>query len=735
MAPEQLAGQPVDARTDQFAFCVALYEALHGERPPDELRGHSERPDRRRAGEAYPRWLWDVMVRGLAHAPDHRFASMDALLAELTRRRERARRRTIAISAAVCVLAIAGAMLTINPAAVPICPRVPDKLVGIWDAATKQRVHAALAGTGAPFADKVWAATAAAFDGYADRWLDAQQAACKATYVEHVQSADLLDRRTDCLEGRRRSFAATTEVLRDRPAQAVAHAGELVNSLAEIALCADASFLLELARHRPALPPGAQAQAAEIRVQLARARALMATEDLSGAEPVIARAAALARGPGDDPAHAEIDYLSAYVKMLRGSLPEALQLFDRAIEQAIAIRDDELAADVYLTLAMSAAERNLKPTEGRRWLQQAQAWLDRLGHASDPRAIQIKAARGYLQLADGDAGPAVVTLSSAIGDTEKRWGAQDPRLIVLLEGRASGHARIGERDAAVADGKRALELGLRTWGQDYPEVARTRRVLGMIYLEQFSDPQRGAAELTEALRIFRAQHDPESIEIANCEQGLSVAAQYRGDLAAVLEHAETAERIFAGRLGATNPRRAEALNGVAVARFLLRDYTGALAAYEAVYPIWSQAFGPGHPSVGLLLSNTGEALLALDRPSAAQRDFDQALAILKTALPADSPDLALPLKGLGLTRLRLGHPSEAIAPFEQALALRIRAGTIGEPAEVAEIQWGLARALRALGRDPVRAHKLALDALAGYRSLGAQLDWRAQEISQGLRSW
>jgi serine/threonine protein kinase len=33
MAPEQLSGLPVDARTDQFSFCVALWEALHGQRP------------------------------------------------------------------------------------------------------------------------------------------------------------------------------------------------------------------------------------------------------------------------------------------------------------------------------------------------------------------------------------------------------------------------------------------------------------------------------------------------------------------------------------------------------------------------------------------------------------------------------------------------------------------------------------------------------------------------------
>ncbi len=113
MAPEQFAQQPANARTDQFSFCVAFYEALYGERPfPGEtlvqlaesvtsgtLRG-------RRRSSAVPEWLHAILVRGLALAPEKRFPSLDTLLEEIHGHlsRPRGRRKwfaAIAVSAVV----------------------------------------------------------------------------------------------------------------------------------------------------------------------------------------------------------------------------------------------------------------------------------------------------------------------------------------------------------------------------------------------------------------------------------------------------------------------------------------------------------------------------------------------------------------------------------------------------------------------------------------------------------
>jgi hypothetical protein len=100
MAPEQLAGALADHRSDQYAFCVTLWEALHGLRPDpggDPSRGR----------RAVPRSVDRVVRRGLAMRPEDRWPSMDALLAALRRPRWYRRRGALGSLAVACVTVIA----------------------------------------------------------------------------------------------------------------------------------------------------------------------------------------------------------------------------------------------------------------------------------------------------------------------------------------------------------------------------------------------------------------------------------------------------------------------------------------------------------------------------------------------------------------------------------------------------------------------------------------------------
>lgn len=122
MAPEQLRTERADARSDQFAFCVTLYEALYGERPfeGDDLNDlHTAQlsfSDAPSVGNV-PAWVRQVMVRGLQFESADRYPSMAALLDDLDGQPQRqipVLRRILALGALMVALLIVGASATVG---------------------------------------------------------------------------------------------------------------------------------------------------------------------------------------------------------------------------------------------------------------------------------------------------------------------------------------------------------------------------------------------------------------------------------------------------------------------------------------------------------------------------------------------------------------------------------------------------------------------------------------------
>jgi hypothetical protein len=138
MSPEQYRGEPADARTDQFSFCVALHEALYGQRPfrgatPEALMfnvlaGNIAPPP----PAAVPSGLQRLIRRGLSLDPAARYASMEELLellrAELLRSEPARGRRIGAIVAAAAVIAIGG--LAFLDAEAPAPEVAPTTVIG-----------------------------------------------------------------------------------------------------------------------------------------------------------------------------------------------------------------------------------------------------------------------------------------------------------------------------------------------------------------------------------------------------------------------------------------------------------------------------------------------------------------------------------------------------------------------------------------------------------------------------
>ncbi|MGZ3460429.1 MAG: serine/threonine-protein kinase, partial [Archangium sp.] len=115
MAPELLRAGPADTRSDLFAFCVALYEALYKQHPFSgvtqaestvaQLEGRMKPPP---ANTDVPAWVGRILEQGLRAEAAQRPASMEKLVAALEddpEARRRTRRRAVALTALVMGLA------------------------------------------------------------------------------------------------------------------------------------------------------------------------------------------------------------------------------------------------------------------------------------------------------------------------------------------------------------------------------------------------------------------------------------------------------------------------------------------------------------------------------------------------------------------------------------------------------------------------------------------------------
>jgi hypothetical protein len=116
MAPEQWDNAPITPAVDQFAFCVALWEALGGTRPftgktLEELRAAVSAGVPDGGDDKIPRALRPLLRRGLERDPAKRWPSMDALLAALA---PPPARRTSKVRLAIAALAVASVAIAVG---------------------------------------------------------------------------------------------------------------------------------------------------------------------------------------------------------------------------------------------------------------------------------------------------------------------------------------------------------------------------------------------------------------------------------------------------------------------------------------------------------------------------------------------------------------------------------------------------------------------------------------------
>ena len=299
MAPELLQGKPASARTDVYAFCLALYEALYRQSPfaGQHGSGRAEGPRPRQvtpppSGAGVPSWVGRPVLQGLSYQASERPASMDVLLEALSRSPTRLWLRALAVAAGGALVLGGAATLHLRATAqAQLCAEGP-RLAGLWDEPARERMRQAFAATGQTYAVDASRGVQRSLDAYAEGWGKMYRETCEATRVHGVQPEPVLTLRMACLERHRQRLDAVVEVLTQANDGLVRQASEALTTLAPIEECADVAALQA---EVPAPQDAARRQEVEaLRRELARVRTL-ASDEGQGLRAAQALDAAIAR--------------------------------------------------------------------------------------------------------------------------------------------------------------------------------------------------------------------------------------------------------------------------------------------------------------------------------------------------------------------------------------------------------------------------------------------------------
>ncbi|WNG24810.1 tetratricopeptide repeat protein [Cystobacter fuscus] len=772
MSPEQWRGEHADASSDQYSFCVALHEALFGQRPskagPARTRAGTEAGPAAR-GTGVPGAVRRALLRGLAEEPSGRHSSLNALLTRLDSALHARRWRWAAATLAVGVVAsTATGFILARGQAARVCTGLEARLVGTWDAAHRTRLEQRFLQSGLPAPDEAFHSTARALDAYAEALVAQQRQSCEDTHVRRTQSERLMDLRTACLEGRREALHSLVVLLEEGEREALSRAPETARQLLSLSACEDRAVL---ARVDP-LPqdPAARARVAALRQELdglhMRFAAGLHTRELPRLEEMVTELRAL----GHRPTLARALLRLGEVQDSAGRYTVGREVLEEAVRVAEAGHDDETAARAWNRLLNIEGQGLGLVAEAQRTARMAEAALARLGPEGTPEvAAEMYRFRASLSHRQGEfaraltdceqaqallervRGPQDVSLtdtlscmglalngmgryaeaaghySRALGLVEAVYGLNHPLRAVQLNNVATALRLQGKVAEAVSLHEEALALGERHFGQAHPNTSMLRVNLGDALAKQ-GRLQEALPHYERALSMLRGA-DGQQLRAAAVLLSLGNA---RADLGQ-LRQAEAAYRealaLQEARLGPRHPDVALSRNNLGSVALDAGHLDEARAHFEAARELWEAALGPEHPKVASALHNLGHVELRQHRVHRALVYLRRALAVREKALGGEHPRVVQTLGLLGLALVEAGQAQQARELLERAVVLSTRLELA--PFDVARVRFALARVLWSSRGERERALALAREAQAAYQGDDSTHASRSREV----RNW
>lgn len=736
MAPEQLRGVDVDARTDQYSFCIALYEALAKKLPLDrEGEGEAKRIQSARIAEmpnrrGIPRFVQRALRRGLSFRPEDRFEDMPRLLVML--RRGLVRRARL-VYGALTMMSMAVVGITVGlmkgkgtPPPPLLCTGAEKRVQGVWNDKVKREIAKGFAATGVAHASRTWALMERLLDRYTAKWIASWKEGCEATRVRKVQSERMLDRRMGCLDSRLTALFSLLQALRKPTPQVVENGVTAAERLPPLYQCQDRRYLM--AQVKPPEDPSVARQVKKLRGQLSLVMAYHRSgrpiKALKLAEETARKAESLPYPPILAEAYHHLG-LSEHTSGRR--LNQAETHLRKAYFIARGSGHDLLALQASTLLIQVVGNDLLRFRDGLDWAEHAKADSRRLGN---DRLFEAKmfANLGFLLEGMGRYDEAYTYHLKAL-ERYRAVQGESFGVAIVLNLMGSVMEAKGERAKAIRHYHQALEVAEKALGKDHPLLCNIISNYGLS-LSALGRHEEAIALQERGLDISERAFGSASTTTGFGFLNLGVAFQNALKLEKAVKAYRKALEIVQNELGPNHPDTALCLTHLGTALDLLGRFQPALEMHKKALGIYENRLGKDHLNVGLAAGNLGVVYNHLGQ-------HRRAVVLLKRAIgiwdrkAKSAPGVAFPLTALGSALIDLERPVEAIGPLERALAIRLTKGVANR--YVAATRITLACALFHSGKDRVRAQKLASEAVQGYTSLGQLGEAQLRKIRKWLK--
>ena len=692
MSPEQHLGHEAEAASDQFSYCVSLYEALCGRMPfPGSTplavaqRVLEGRADPIPEGARVPRWLERLVMRGLSREPADRWPSMEVLLANIddhTASRPR-RRRWPWFVAGAGGLGL-GLWLSGTPDLEP-CRGGEARMQSSWLDA-RDEVTRAFEASELPFAAKALEGTRAELDDWATRWQGAHHEACAATQIRKEQSEALMDRRMACLDRQAARFDAAVVSLSEADADTIRHALDLVEALPDPDRCSDTEALLE---RDPSVEKPAHAQ---LRETLARAEAAFSTHHFRRAETLTRKALEAATTTDAPRLRADALHLRAQLATNRGDFEAARRDLEEAGWLAVSADDDHRALQAWVSL-VDVVGAGLVDDEGwPMWARAVDATIQRLGQAHSAEAIHLANAIGDVHETHGRYEEARTHYEKALALAEAHPGDLGSMEIHIHNNLGIVLNALGDYPAAIAELEKARDMYAARNGPDHPDVGIALGNLANA-VQHTGDYELAIAQHRAGLELLERSLPPRHPNLISALDNLGSTLDDAGrSEEAVPVILRTLELRREAREHDEAPGNDEQIaisaNNLGDVLMRLDRMDEAVPHIELACSSFEAGFGPEHPNVGICLNNLAQVRHHQGRHDEALAQLDRALQIHAKAYGEEHPFLAYHWYERGVILAATGQPAQARQALERAL--QIREATPGEPHLLAETLEALA---------------------------------------------